>query len=478
MESTNTIPNVPLNEFKKTKILATIGPVTNSYESILALIKAGANGIRLNFSHGNHEERVEQIKWIRKASKAAGKPVAILQDLQGPKIRLGDFEGVYTVSAGQEIRIKYNADFERSGILPVQYDLSKKLKRGERVYMYDGKIRTVVTSIKDGVVYLRADNDGILIKRKGINIPDTDLSGDVLTKKDLIDLAFGATQDIDYVAISFVQTAADVELLRKHMRNHNFNAKIIAKLETKAAMDNLCEIIDASDSIMVARGDLAPEVSFEAVPVFQERIIRESIKRSKPVIVATQVLASMTDAPEPTRAEASDVAMATFMGADVIMLSDETANGRYPVQSVEVMKRIIKHTEANYDFGNKIAVHKDDHSKQSSIAKAVVTLADQIKADVIVSETRSGATARQIAALRPEVPQVSVTSDSRVAQQLALVYGIKSFVRPDGATQTQKLTAWLRTHDILKQGNTIVCASGQYPGVIGCTDTIKVRVLE
>jgi pyruvate kinase len=478
MINNTTSKTISPSNYKKTKILATIGPSTNSYELIYKLIEAGANGIRLNFSHGDHAERVEQIKWIRKASKALNKPVAILQDLQGPKIRLGDFEGVHNVAANAELRIAYGADYERTGILPVQYDLSSKLKKGERVYLYDGRVRTSVTAIKDGVIYLKADNDGILIKRKGINIPDTDLAGDVLTKKDLIDLAFGSTQDIDYVAISFVQSAADVELLRRHMNNHNFNAKIVAKLETKPAMDNLISIIEAADMLMVARGDLAPEVSFEAVPVFQERIVAESLRRSKPVIVATQVLASMTDAPEPTRAEASDVAMATFMGADVIMLSDETANGRYPVQSVEVMKKIIRHTEANRHFDNKIALHSSDHSKSCSIAKAVVTLAEQIEADVIVAETSSGATANIIAALRPSQPQIAVTSSDKVAQQLALVYGIKSYVRADGPTQTEKLTAWLKKCEILKSGDVIVTASGKYPGVVGHTDTIKVRVLE
>ena len=192
-DTTSMAPNVPITDFKRTKILATVGPSTNSYESILTLIKSGANGIRLNFSHGSHEEREEQIKWIRKASKEYGKPIAIVQDLQGPKIRLGDFDGIINVKNGQSLNFKYNADFERSGLIPTQYDLSKKVKRGERLYLFDGKVRTTVTSVKDGVVHARAENEGILIKRKGINLPDTDFGGDIITAKDKADVAFGST---------------------------------------------------------------------------------------------------------------------------------------------------------------------------------------------------------------------------------------------------------------------------------------------
>jgi len=227
MEITNKAPNVPVAKFKRTKIIATVGPATDSYEAILALIKAGANGIRLNFSHGSYPEREKQIKWIRKASKEYGKPIAIIQDLQGPKIRLGDFEGIVNVLTGQNLTFQYMADYEASGHLPTQYDLSKKVKRGESLYLYDGKVKTTITSVQDGVVHARAENDGILIKRKGINLPDTDLGGDIITKKDKADLAFGSTQDIDYVAQSFVQTAQDIRNMRGLIKGLGMNAKII-----------------------------------------------------------------------------------------------------------------------------------------------------------------------------------------------------------------------------------------------------------
>src|SRR3989344_4282563 len=243
MDITNRAPNVPLAKFKRHKIIATLGPSTNSYESIFDLITAGANGLRLNFSHGTHEERDQQIEWIRKAAKAYGKPVAIIQDLQGPKIRLGDFEGIINVVKGQQLSFKYQADYERSRVIPTQYDLSKKVKRGERFYLFDGKVRTTVTSVSDDIVHVKAENDGMLISRKGINLPDTDFGGDILTAKDRKDLAFGSTQDIDYVALSFVQTARDIRKLRTMLVGLGSSARIIAKIETRAAVEHIDAIV-------------------------------------------------------------------------------------------------------------------------------------------------------------------------------------------------------------------------------------------
>lgn len=476
MDVTNKVPKVPLSQFKRTKIIATVGPSTNTYEGILSLITAGANGIRLNFSHGTYEERDEQIKWIRKASTAYGKPVAIIQDLQGPKIRLGDFDGIINVQKGQSIQLGYKADYDRSGIIPTQYDLSKKVKRGERLYIYDGKIRTTITSVVDGIVHAHIENDGILIKRKGINLPDTDFGGDIITAKDKKDIVFGSTQDIDYVALSFVQRAADIEQLRKRLKTLGSSAKIIAKIETKAAIDNLLEIIEATDAVMVARGDLAIETKAEAVPVVQRKIIGLGLQYAKPTIVATQMLASMTEMPEPTRAEVSDVATAVILGADCVMLSDETANGQYPIEAVQVMKRVTTYTERN----NPLTVQfpgEPDQSRQSSICEAVVKLALGLPATAIVAETHSGATAIQLAARRPDIPLIAVTSDPRVAQQLAIVFDIKSYVRPTDRLAATKLTNWLQQAKVLSKGDIIVTASGQHPGVVGTTDTIKVRVL-
>lgn len=480
MDVTRKVPGGQLGQYKRTKIIATVGPATDSYEAILSAIKAGANGIRLNFSHGAYEERARQIKWIRKASREYGKPIAVIADLQGPKIRLGDFDGIINVKEGQSLRIGYNANYEKDGIVPMQYDLSKKVKRGERLYIYDGKVKTIVTSVSDGIVHVRVENDGILLKRKGINLPDTDFGGDVITKKDKEDLAFCSTQDIDYVAQSFVQTADDVKNLRKIMKNLNMNAKVIVKVETRSAVEHMQEIVEETDVIMVARGDLAVETPPESVPIIQRQLIGLGIKHAKPTIVATQMLFSMTEAPEPTRAEVSDVATAVLIGADCVMLSDETANGRYPLEAIKVMKRVILFTEQNAPVRVSFKDETIDkvYTRQQAISAAVLRLANDIKADAIVAETRSGATALEISSKRVEIPLIAVTSDVRVANQLAIVYACKSYVRPVDKLAAEKLTNWLHTNRVLSTGDVIVSCSGRYPGVVGTTDTIKVRVME
>ncbi|MDB5163963.1 MAG: Pyruvate kinase [Candidatus Saccharibacteria bacterium] len=432
----------------------------------------------MNFSHGTHQERTQQIKWIRKASQAYGKPVAIIQDLQGPKIRLGDFEGIITVQTGQNLVFKYKADYERSGMIPTQYDLSKKVKRGERLYLYDGKIRTTITSVAEGVVHARAENEGILIKRKGINLPDTDFEGDIITAKDKEDIAFGSTEDIDYVALSFVQSAKDIEKLRTILRNLASNARIIAKIETAAAIENMEEIVETSDAVMVARGDLAIETLPESVPIAQRKIIGFGLKHATPTIVATQMLASMTEAPEPTRAEVSDVATAVIIGADCVMLSDETANGKYPVEAVKVLKRVIVYTQSNTPLRVVFDQNTQPVSiKQAAISSSIIKLAEGLGAKAIVAETHSGDTARQIAARRPSIPIIAVTSEKRTAQQLSIVYGTKSYIRPADKFAASKLTDWLYKSKVFARGDMIVTASGKYPGVVGTTDTIKIRML-
>lgn len=478
MEATKVPLQVAISDFKKTKIIATVGPSTNSYSAILALIKAGANGIRLNFSHGSYEERIEQIKWIRKAAKEYGKPIAIIQDLQGPKIRLGDFEGVIPVQTGQHLKFGYKADYDRSGIIPTQYDLSKKVKRGESILLYDGKVRTTVTSVKDGLVFVVVENDGVLLKRKGMNVPDTDFGGDVITLKDRKDIAFGSTQDLDYVAQSFVQNANDIHKLRTILKNLGSKSKIIAKIETKAAILNLDSIIKATDAVMVARGDLAVETTPESVPIMQRRMIGLSMQYAKPVIVATQMLATMTESPEPTRAEVSDVATAVLVGADCVMLSDETANGKYPIQAVAVMKRIIKYTEENAPVKPLFTELVQHTNRQNAICNAVISLAREVDATVIVAETKSGATALQISSRRPDTPIIAVTSEPHVCNQLAISFGTKAFLRPDDRYAADKLMEWLRKSKLLSKGDVVVTASGQYPGVVGATDTIKVRIIE
>lgn len=464
--------------FKRAKILATLGPATNSYESIENLIKEGVNGFRLNFSHGNYEERDQQIVWIRTASEKIGKPVAILQDIQGPKIRLGEIkDNSYDVKKGDELALTFDAEHDGNTI-PVQYDLSEKVKEGERLYIFDGKIRTTVVGSGDKAVIVRVENDGHLMSRKGINLPDTDFGGDILTEKDYRDLEYGAKTDIDYVALSFIQSAGDVEAARGFLAKQGSTAHIIAKVETKAAIEEgeLERIVEASDGVMVARGDLAVEVGAEIVPIVQRRIIGLCQKHTKISIVATQMMASMVDSPEPTRAEVSDISNAVVVGADCLMLSDETANGSYPHEAVATMKRAILYTQENAPV-RPLDVPERTNLQSASICAAAKSLASQLDARAIIAETKSGATAAQIAAHRPSRPIISVTSEPRVAQQLALLYANKSFCRPDGERAGLELAKELVEQGFFEAPATVVLVSGRQPGLMGATDTIRVRSL-
>ena len=465
--------------FKRAKILATMGPATASPETIEKLIKAGVNGIRLNFSHGTHEQYDEWLPWIREASKKVGKPVAILQDLQGPKIRLGMLEeDQFQVKAGDELTLKYKGEHV-GNTLPVQYDLSQKMKVGEPLYLFDGKVRSKVTVVGDGEITIKVENDGFLMSKKGLNLPDTDFGGDIITEKDFRDIEYGAKKDIDFVALSFVQSPDDINQLRARLLELGSTAQIIAKIETKAAVEdgNLEEIVKVSDGIMVARGDLAVEAGAEIVPIVQRKIIGLCQKYGKLSIVATQMMASMVDSPDPTRAEVSDVANAVITGADCVMLSDETANGKYPVETVEAMKRVILYTQEHAPV-RPVYFRKDLDDQQDAISSAAVTLAQQLKVDAIVAETKSGVTAESIAAHRPSLPIISVTSDPRVAQQLSLLYANKSFLRPDGEKAGMDLAKELSDNGFFDKPATVVLVSGRQPGLVGATDTIRVRVLE
>ncbi len=468
--------------YKRTKILATIGPATNTYKMVHELMLRGVNGFRLNFSHGNNEERDQQIVWIRKASKQIGKPVAILQDLQGPKIRLGEFKGKVDVKKGEEWTLAYGSLSQpKKKLLAVQYDLSQKMKVGECLFIFDGKIRTTVThvDIEDKAIHILIENDGYVMQKKGLNLPDTDFGGDILTKKDLHDIEFGATRDFDYVALSFIQSADDITTLRQILLSHGSTAQIIAKIETKAAIEDkvLEEITQVSDGVMVARGDLAVEVSLEVVPIIQRNILSLCQKYGKISIVATQMMASMVDNPAPTRAEVSDISNAVITGADCVMLSDETANGSYPLETVAAMNRVILYTQGHVPV--RPVYHRDEvTAQQDAISSAAVTLAHQIDAAAIIAETKTGTTAESMAAHRPGMPIISVTSDPRVAQQLALMYANKSYCRPDGEYAGMELARELRANDFFPPNTTVILVSGRQPGLTGATDTIRVRVLE
>lgn len=468
--------------FKRTKILATLGPATDSYEAIEKLLLAGVNGFRFNFSHATYEKCIEQTGWIREASKKHNKPVAILQDLQGPKIRLGILKENMSVAIDDELILDHAAEHDGFTI-PVQYNLAEKVKVGEPIYIFDGKIRTTVLEIvSTTAIKVRVENPGTLMSRKGINLPDTDFGGDILTPKDLKDIEYGIDKDFDFVSLSFVQSPDDITNLRQILLGLGSDVQVIAKIETKAAIkdDVLEAIVRASDGVMVARGDLAVEAGAEVVPIVQRRIIALCRKYGKLSIVATQMMASMVDSPEPTRAEVSDVANAVIQGADTVMLSDETANGSYPIEAVASMKKVILYTQEHASVRPLDEIIQIKNSQQDAISTAAVKLAEQLHVAAIIAETKSGATAANIAAHRPGLPLISVTSSPRSAQQLALSYANRSFIRPDGETSGLDLAKELKAEGFFGDDDmtTVAIVSGRQPGLIGGTDTIRVRVLE
>ena len=471
--------------FKRTKILATIGPATNSKEMIEKVIMAGVNGCSLNCSHGSNEERDQQIKWIREAAEKKGRSVAILQDLQGPKIRLGMLKDNHLdLKIGDEVVLE-SAKIEHDGgmTVPVQYNLAEKVKVGEPLSMFDGKVKSeVIEIVSKTAIKVKILNDGFIMSKKGLNLPDTDFGGDILTEKDLADIEYGANCDYDYVALSFVQTAEDILKLKQLLLSYGSTAKVIAKIETKKAIateENLEAIVQAADGIMVARGDMAVEAGAEVVPMVQRKLIALCRRHAKLCIVATQMMSSMVESPEPTRAEVSDVATAVVQGADAVMLSDETANGSYPLETVQEMKKVILYTQnhsrmaplSQAPVGEKSVIY-------DAISESTARLAEKIDADVIVCQTASGMTATTMAAERPNLPIVTVTSNARVANQLALVFANSAFVRLYSEEFGHELAVELKQSGYLqtKQGEkdlTVVIVSGD-KNKFG-TDTIRIR---
>ena len=429
-----------IDTLKRARILATIGPATSDPAMLEKVIRAGVNACRLNFSHGSFEDRVEQVKNIRLIEKKLNRHIPIVQDLQGPKIRLGQLKDdmKYTIHRDDELGLTYGIEHDGGNNLPSQYDLSDKCLPGDSIYLFDGKIRTIVQRIDGKTVWVKAVNGGSVISRKAINLPDM-RGGDapVLTEKDLTDLEWSFDKDFDYTALSFVHHADDVRKLREIIRSHGSDRKIIVKLETKAGVDpeNLEAIIRLADGVMVARGDLAVEAGPEGVPVVEREIIRLCQKHCKLCIVATQMLDSMVDNPEPTRAEVNDVATTYIEGADAVMLSDETAMGKYPVEAVSIMAKTLRYAQQHigvYDLYSRNPVDE----KSGAIADAAVVMADEVEADAIIVESNGSSLTRSISIQRPIMPILPVVPTDRMANRLSLLYGVRAFTSPDGKVDT------------------------------------------
>lgn len=413
---------------KKTKIVATIGPATSSQEQLEKLLKAGLNVVRMNFSHGDFAEHQVKIDNAKAASAKTGMPVAFLQDLGGPKIRIGEFateSGRVTIKKGQTFTLTTKEIKGDETKAYVNYKkLTSEIKVGHTVMLDDGKKRLTVTKLKGDEIICKVEVGGELKGRRGVNLPDTDISISSLTPKDKKDLEFGLKNNVDFFALSFVRRPKDVLDLRKILDAAKSKAHIISKIETPQAVENIDEIIRISDGIMVARGDLAVEVPAEKVPLIQKMIIRKCNEAGKPVITATQMLESMINSPVPTRAEVSDVANAILDGTDAIMLSEETTLGQYPIEAVSLMTRVAEHVEQDFI---KEMFHNDHPRAKAQVADAMtlaaVKAAMQVEAKFIVSITGSGYNARVLSRHKPSTPIIVLTPNEVTFQQLQLSWG-------------------------------------------------------
>ena len=411
---------------KKTKIVATIGPATESKEKLEELLKDGMNVMRINFSHGDFAEHARKVINLRSVMRKTGLRAAILQDLSGPKIRIGDFKtDSIELIPGKTFILTTDIIKGDEKRVSIHYkNLQKEVKKGHIIYLYDGKRKLKVVKVRGNDVLCRVIVGGNIRGRRGVNLPDSELSIGSLTKKDIRDLEFGLKYDVDFIALSFVRRPEDIDELRAILKKRKSSALIIAKIETPQAIRNLDEIINKADGIMVARGDLAIEVPAEQVPLIQKMIIEKCNNLGKPVITATQMLESMIKNPIPTRAEVSDVANAILDGTDAIMLSEETALGDYPVEAVKMMSKIAQEIERNYP--ERVIVHSRDNGTSDitdSITGSVVKAAHDVGAKAIVALTESGFTARMIARYKPEPVILALSPSEKTCKQIHLSFG-------------------------------------------------------
>lgn len=461
---------------RRTKILATVGPASASPHMLKKLFNAGVDTFRLNFSHGKKSDHAVVIKHLRALELEVGIPIGILQDLQGPKIRLGDLNnGEIEINPGDVLSFSPVKSCGNDDLIPLPHpEIFLALKEGDRIFIDDGRISMKAIKISSNILQAEVIGGKLLKSRKGVNLPDCVLDLPVLTEKDHSDLKFGLENDVDWVALSFVQRASDMVEISKIVAGR---AGIVAKIEKPTALDEIEGIVEHSDAIMIARGDLGVEILPEAVPAYQKEIIALCRSEAKPVIVATQMLESMTDVPAPTRAEASDVATAVYDGADAVMLSAESATGKFPVEAVTVMDRIIHSTEHHEYYERQInASKREPKSNADVIADTGASLACLLQSRCIVAYSRSGATARCVSARRPALPLFVLTKESKVSRQMALIWGARSVLEKNvDDYETMVSTARdnsMRLMDV-KSGNIVVLAGVPF-GQSGNTNNIRV----
>ena len=464
---------------RRTKIVATIGPASSSRDAICALIEAGVDAARLNFSHGTHEEHAARARYVREAQEECGRPLALIADLQGPKIRVGDLPGAVKLFRGQDVVVTGDGA-AGGGELPVHPAvIGEVLKPGNDVLIDDGLVRLRVEDVERGRARCTVLVGGPVTAHKGVNLPGVPLPIPSLTKKDLDDLEFALELNVDFIALSFVRAVKDVVELRNRIEEAGSHAHVIAKIEKAEAIAELDEIVAETDAVMVARGDLGVEIGPASLPLLQKRIILRSLERGKPVITATQMLESMIHHAEPTRAEASDVANAILDGTSAVMLSGETAVGEYPVESVAYMDRIARAVEPSLGYRHELPDASDEPTVGQAMSNVACDLAEALQAAAMLVPTFSGRTASAVARLRPHRPILGLTHNQFAAQQMALEWGVVP-IRIEEGSDVEDLWAKsleaARQSGLVRLGERVVITAGTSVNMPGSTNVIKVDV--
>ena len=466
----------------KAKIVATLGPATSSYDMIKALVEAGATMFRLNTSHGTEEIHAKNIETIRKVSKETGIYIPILVDLQGPKIRVGNIPEPIKIKEGQELILEATDKVNNPEIVPVDYEgIANDVKDGDKILLDDGNIGLAVTKVVNNQVYVKVLYGSLIKPRKGINLPGTTASLSAVTERDVEFIRFAVQYDADYLALSFVREASDIELAKKHIKNFGGYIPVIAKIEKPQAVENIESILKFADGIMVARGDLGIEMSPEEVPIVQKYIVDKTIRERKVCIVATQMLESMIENPIPTRAEASDVANAIFDGTDAVMLSGETAMGKHPIEAVKMMRKIASNVEdCSYCLSNlDLEINDNYELSPQAIANAAVKMAQDLNAKAILAFTHTGYTPRLISKLRPTVPVIAISDMESTCRRLNLFWDIttdcQNWDNVLDADLLEKIDEYIQTKTEYKIGERIIII-GSIPKLItGRTNFIRVH---
>jgi pyruvate kinase len=463
---------------RRAKIVCTLGPATSSAEEVVALVESGMDVARLNFSHGSHADHEKAYRMVREASDRTGHAVAVLADLQGPKIRLGTFaDGPVMWETGSQVCITVEEVEGTARRVSTTYKgLANDVRVGDRLLIDDGKLALSVVRVEGPDVWCLVVEGGEVSNNKGLSLPGVEVSVPPLSAKDEEDLRFALHLSVDFVALSFVRSPSDVELVREIMRQEDVEVPVIAKLEKPEAVERLDAIVEAFDGIMVARGDLGVELALEQVPLVQKRAVQAARERNKPVIVATQMLESMISSSRPTRAEASDVANAVLDGADAVMLSGETSVGAHPIAAVRTMERIIAAVESDHAWAPE--VNRRSRSRSGAIVRAARDIAENLDVKALATFTQTGETARRLAALHPRQPLLAFTVDGRVRSQLALSWGVETFLVPT----VQHTDDMVRQVDFsllsigrLKEGDRVVVVAGSPPNTTGSTNLIRVH---